>query len=51
MRTANISNFFNNLGGIGREDTQKNWIRSNPGLLYDISDNGISYKNKKKGSN
>ena len=50
-RTANISNFFNNLGGIGREDTQKNWIRSNPGLLYDISDNGISYKNKKKGSN
>lgn len=48
-RTANISNFFNNLGGIGREDTQKNWIRSNPGLLYDISDNGISYKNKKKG--
>ena len=48
-RTANISNFFNNLGGIGREDTQKNWIRSNPGLLYDISDSGISYKNKKKG--
>ena len=50
-RTANISNFFNNLGGIGREDAQKNWIRSNPGLLYDISDNGISYKNKKKGGN
>ena len=50
-RTAHISNFFNNLGGIGREDAQKNWIRSNPGLLYDISDNGISYKNKKKGGN
>ena len=48
-RSANISNFFNTLGGIGREDTQKNWIRSNPGLLYDISDNGLSYKNKKKG--
>lgn len=48
-RSANISNFFNNLGGIGKEDTQKNWIRSNPGLLYDISDSGLSYKNKKKG--
>ena len=50
-RAANISNFFNNLGGIGKEDTQKNWIRSNPGLLYDISDNGLSYKNKKRKDN
>ena len=50
-RSANISNFLNTLGGIGREDTQKNWIRSNPGLLYDISDNGLSYKNKKRKDN
>ena len=48
-RSANISNFLNNLGGIGKEDTQKNWIRSNTGLLYDISDSGLSYKNIKKG--
>lgn len=44
--SANLTNFFNSLGDIGREAYSKNMIMSNPALYYSIDNKGnISYKN------
>ena len=44
--SANLTNFFNSLGDIGREEFSKNMIVSNPALYYSIDNKGnISYKN------
>lgn len=34
-RSANLSNFFSNLGNVGTEIDQRQWIRNNPAFLYD----------------
>ena len=48
--SANLTNLFNSLGDIGREEVMKAWINENPALYYAISTggDGISYKGKKK---
>ena len=48
--SANLTNFFNSLGDIGREEVMKAWINENPALYYAISTGGAgtSYKGKKK---
>ena len=44
--SANMTNFFNSLGDIGREEYSRNLIISNPALYYSIDSKGnISYKN------
>lgn len=44
--SANLTNFFNSLGDIGREDYDKNMITSNPALYYSIDSRGnVTYKN------
>lgn len=45
-RTANLTNLFDSLGEIGREEFSRNMIQSNPALYYSIDSNGnITYKN------
>lgn len=46
--SANLSNLFNSLGDIGREEVQAEWIKDNPALYYYFSRNGGGeyYKNK-----
>lgn len=48
--SANLTNFFNSLGDIGREEVMKAWINENPALYYAISTggDGTPYKGKKK---
>ena len=48
--SANLTNFFNSLGDIGREEVMKAWINENPALYYEISTGGAGtpYKGKKK---
>lgn len=42
---ANLSNLFNSLGDIGREEYSRNMIISNPALYYSIGrDGNITYK-------
>ena len=44
--SANLTNFFNSLGDIGREEYARNMIMSNPALYYSIDSKGnITYKN------
>lgn len=44
-RSANLSNFINSLGDIGRENFSRNMIVSDPSKYYSINSNGeISYK-------
>lgn len=44
--SANMTNFFNSLGDIGREEYSRNMIMSNPALYYSIDSRGnVSYKN------
>lgn len=44
--SANLTNFFNSLGDIGREEYARNMIMSNPALYYSVDDKGkITYKN------
>ena len=44
--SANLTNFFNSLGDIGREEYGKNIIMSNPALYYSIDSRGnVTYKN------
>lgn len=44
-RSANLTNLFESLGGIGKEEYARNIITSNPALYYDIDRYGkISYK-------
>ena len=43
---ANLTNFFNSLGDIGREEYSRNMIMSNPALYYSIDNKGnVTYKN------
>ena len=44
-RSANLTNFFNNLGGIGREEFSRNAIMNNPALMYALDRIGnVFYK-------
>ena len=44
-RSTNLTNLFDNLGEVGREEASRNMITSNPALYYSIDRNGtISYK-------
>ena len=44
--SANLTNFFNSLGDIGREEYSRNMIMSNHALYYSIDSKGnITYKN------
>lgn len=44
--SANLTNLFNSLGDIGREEYSRNMIMSNPALYYSIDNKGkITYKN------
>lgn len=45
-RSANLSNFINSVGDIGRENFSRNMIVSDPSKYYSIDSNGeIRYKN------
>ena len=45
-RTANLTNLFDSLGDIGREETARNMISTNNTLYYSIGRDGrIHYKN------
>ncbi len=45
-RAANLTNLFDSLGEIGREEFSRNMIQSNPALYYSIDRKGnITYKN------
>ena len=45
-RSANLTNLFDSLGDIGREEFSRNMILTNPALYYSIDRNGtITYKN------
>lgn len=45
-RAANLTNLFDSLGEIGREEFSRNMIQTNPALYYSIDSSGrISYKN------
>lgn len=45
-RSANLSNFINSLGDIGRENFARNMIISDPSKYYTIGENGrVTYKN------
>lgn len=44
-RSANLTNFFNSLGNIGKEEFTKNMIMNNPALYYDMDNKGnVGYK-------
>lgn len=47
-KSANLTNFFDSLGDIGREEFSRNMIKSNPALGYTIDRGGkVSYKKSK----
>lgn len=50
-RSANLNNFLDSLGDIGREETIFNLINSNPGLRYGYTGRtgNIGYKTRSKG--
>lgn len=39
-KAANLTNLFNSLGNIGREEVMKSWINENPALYYAVSTGG-----------
>lgn len=44
--SANLTNLFNSLGDIGREEFSRNMVMTNPALYYSIDSKGnITYKN------
>lgn len=44
--SANLTNLFNSIGDIGREEFSRNMIMTNPALYYSIDSRGrVSYKN------
>ena len=50
-RSANLTNFFDSLGDIGREEFSRNMIKSNPALGYTIDRSGrVKYKKPKSNS-
>lgn len=49
-KSANLSNFINSLGDIGRENFAMNQINDNKALLYGVTHSGTSpYKRKRRG--
>lgn len=48
--SANLTNFFNSLGDIGREEVMKAWVNESPALLYGASTrgDGVPYKGTTK---
>lgn len=45
-RASNLTNLFDSLGEIGREEFSRNMIQTNPALYYSIDSSGrITYKN------
>lgn len=50
-KSANLTNFFDSLGNIGREEFSRNMIESNPALGYTIDRSGkVRYKKPKSGT-
>lgn len=50
-KSANLTNFFDSLGDIGREEFSRNMIESNPALGYTIDRSGkVRYKKPKSGT-
>lgn len=48
-RSNNLNSFITNLGNIGWEDYQREWINSNPALYYNLSGIGrVGYKGNGK---
>lgn len=48
-KSANLSNFFDSLGDIGREEFSRNMIESNPAYNYTVGRSGrVKYKNNTK---
>lgn len=48
-RSDNLNSFITNLGNIGWEDYQREWINSNPALYYNLSGIGrVGYKGNGK---
>ena len=48
-KSANLSNFFDSLGDIGREEFTRNMITSNPAYNYTVDRSGrVKYKNNTK---
>lgn len=48
-RSNNLNSFITNLGNIGWEDYQREWINSNPALYYNLSEIGrVGYKGNGK---
>ena len=48
-KSANLSNFFDSLGDIGREEFTRNMIESNPAYNYTVDRSGrVKYKNNTK---
>lgn len=45
-RSANLTNLFDSLGNIGREEVSRSWINENPALRYAIGlgGQGVNYK-------
>lgn len=45
-RSANLTNFLQSLGDIGREEVEYSWIDKNPAYLYGVSrrGKGVNYK-------
>lgn len=44
--SANLTNLFNSIGDIGREEFSRNMIMTNPALYYSLDGRGrVSYKN------
>lgn len=47
-RSANLTNFLDNMGNIGREEVIWDMIKSDPSLLYDLRrDGNVNYKSNK----
>lgn len=50
-KSVNLTNFFDSLGDIGREEFSRNMIESNPALGYTIDRSGkVRYKKPKSGT-
>lgn len=48
-KSANLTNLFQNLGNVGKEQFSRNMIASNPALYYTVDNSGnIKYKNVDK---
>lgn len=49
-KSANLTNLFNSLGDVGREEFSRNMLLSNPALYYELDREGkTSYKKAKGG--